>query len=88
MAKKVKRPKKKKPMDSAGWGFFAITSLILLAPGMYVGWLMQSSIATPGAPLLFGMLATFIVAGFVTWVANVILQGMARRRRRAKETKE
>ena len=84
--KRAPKPKKRKPIDSAGWGFFLVASLILVGPGIYIGYISRSDAADPGAPVVLGIFCALGVAGVITWIANMILQTVAaRRREQAKE---
>ncbi|HIJ72766.1 MAG TPA: hypothetical protein HPP83_01575 [Candidatus Hydrogenedentes bacterium] len=86
MAKKAKTLR----LDAAGWTFWIVVFLVMLAPCTYAAFKITYEGASWTAPVGIGIVAASLAAGLVTWAVNSVLQRQAKKRRqiRRKETKK
>jgi len=67
-------------VDSVGWIFFALTSVLFSLPGGYLGWQYTNDTMTPVGRIVSGVVMAVIAAAFFTFVVNEILYRLHLRR--------
>lgn len=75
-------------LDSAGWGFFGVTFLVLIGPGLYLSYTLKYSDTNAMVWIGIGTLGTATVAAIVTTIANTIIQARLERIRAAEQQAE
>ena len=68
-------------IEYAGWGFWAVCTLILIGPMTYVSY-QSVQAGTPGTvPVGMGIVFASMLSAFVTWLANTALQSVQSRKK-------
>ncbi len=74
-------PQKEKTVTTAGWRFWAIVFVLLLAPCTWIGWLVSVERAPVSVKVLMGVVFAAVLSGFIAWAVNLTLQKRELRRR-------
>lgn len=70
-------------MDSAGWGFWFVTFILLVGPINYVGWHFRYERSNPLIMIALCTAGAVLAAGFVTAIVNAVLTRRYKARRQA-----
>ena len=82
-------PEEYKPwLDSAGWGFYGVTFLILVGPGIYIAYSLKYNDTSAMVWIGLGIFGAAIVGVFITTIANTIIQARIERIREAQRQAE
>ena len=74
-------------LDAAGWLFWVITFLVVLAPCIWGAWQIPYTTKSPWIPIVFGAVGAAVAAGLVSWAVNAVLQWRRKRQRIAERKK-
>lgn len=75
-------------LESAGWGFFIASFLVLVGPGIYLAYSLKYSDTSAMVWIGIGILGTATFAAVLTTVANTIIQARVERIRAAEQKAE
>lgn len=70
-------------LEAAGWGFFGVTFLLLVGPGLYLAYSLKYNDTSAMVWIGIGVLLSATVAAVLTTVANTIIQSRVERIRAA-----
>jgi len=68
-------------LDSAGWGVWLISFVVLVFPCVYGAFQIVDEEQPPYVPLFMGGLFAGFVSAVVTWIMNVAIQARVKRER-------
>lgn len=74
-------------LEAAGWGFWLVTSLVLAGPCIYGAFQITQAHLSREVPISIGIIGAVVIAAFVTFAANTVIQ-RASARRKAAERKQ
>jgi len=66
-------------LESVGWGTFGIVSVVLMGPGIYLGFAITYDTTEIGVRIALGVFLALVIAAFLTWGANELLYQRAKR---------
>lgn len=73
--------------DAAGWLFWIVVFVVLIAPSIYGSWQIVEQDASPIIPISMGVVGSAVGAGVVSWAVNFVLQTRRRKQRLADRKK-
>lgn len=69
--------------DAAGWLFWTILFVVLIAPGTYLAFKFTDKRALLALRIGSGVIVAAIGAGVISWAVNAIVQHLGKKRRLA-----
>ena len=73
--------------DAAGWGFWSIVFVILLAPSVWGMWHIVYEAQRNGVVIAAGVAVAALGAGIVSCIVNALLQRVQQRQRQSERKK-
>jgi len=73
--------------DAAGWLFWTVVFLLALGPCLYGSWHLVYDDASRWIPLSMGFVFAALIAGFLSWAVNAVLQRRVKKRRLSERKK-
>lgn len=73
--------------DAAGWPFWIVVFLIAVGPCLYGSWHLVYDEVSRVLPVSMGLIFAALIAGFLSWAVNTVLQKRVKKRRHSERKK-